>query len=154
RLNRVPQKAYVEFLRLIGVKLYPPSAATVTLSFSLSRPQNNSVEIPRGARVTIGRASGANEAPIFVTTRAVRIEPGQQSVETPACHWELVEGELLGIGNGAPGQRFTVARPPIIAPTGDDLDLIVGVEALPQELNERVPALKHGDKTFRIWREV
>jgi hypothetical protein len=154
RLNRVPQKAYIEFLRLIGVKLYPPSAATVTLSFSLSRTQNNSIEIPRGARVTIGRASGANEAPIFVTTRAVRIEPDQQSVEAPACHCELVEGELIGIGNGAPGQTFTVARPPIIAPTGDDLDLIVGVEALPQELNERVPALKHGDKTFRIWREV
>src|SRR5215510_9782781 len=154
RLNRLPQKAYVEFLRLIGVKLYPPSAATVTLRFSLSRPQDTAVEIPRGARVTIGRASGAAEAPVFITTRAASIEPGGQSAETPACHCELVEGELIGIGNGAPGQTFTVARPPIIAPTGDDLDLIVGVEALPQELNERVPALKHGDKTFRIWREV
>ena len=154
RLNRLPQKAYVEFLRLIGVKLYPPSAATVTLRFSLSRPQNEPAEIPRSACVTIGRAAGANEAPVFVTTRAVRIEPGGQSVEAPACHCELIEGELLGIGAGEPGQTFTVARPPIIAPAGDDLDLIVGVEALPQELNERAPALKHGDKTFRIWREV
>ncbi len=154
RLNRLPQKAYVEFLRLIGVKLYPPSAASVTLRFSLSRSQNSPVEIPRGARVTIGRASGANEAPVFVTTRAVRIEPGGESVEAQACHCELIEGELIGIGDGMPGQAFTVARPPIIAPTGDDLDLIVGVEALPQELNERLPALKHSDKTFRIWREV
>jgi baseplate J-like protein len=154
RLNRLPQKAYVEFLRLIGVKLYPPSAATASLRFSLSRPQDTTVEIPRGARVTIGRASGANEAPVFVTTRAVRIEPGQESAEALACHCELIEGELIGIGDGTPGQTFTVARPPIIAPTGDDLDLIVGVEALPQELNERVPALKHGDKIFRIWREV
>lgn len=154
RLNRLPQKAYVEFLRLIGVKLYPPSAATATLRFSLSRPQNDPVEIPRGVRVTIGRASGAGEAPVFITTRAVRIEPGEQSVEARACHCELIEGELIGIGNGAPGQTFTVTRPPIIAPTGDDLDLIVGVEALPQELNERVPALKHGDKTFRIWSEI
>jgi Baseplate J-like protein len=154
RLNRLPQKAYVEFLRLIGVKLYPPSAATASLRFSLSRPQDNPVEIPRGARVTIGRASGANEAPVFVTTRAVRIEPGRESAEAPACHCELIEGELIGIGDGTPGQTFTVARPPIIAPIGDDLGLIVGVEALPQELNERVPALKHGDKIFRIWREV
>src|SRR5215510_5787074 len=154
RLNRLPQKAYVEFLRLIGVKLYPPSAATVTLRFSLSRPQDTAVEIPRGARVTIGRASGAAEAPVFITTRAASIEPGGQSAEAPACHCELIEGELIGIGNGTPGQTFTVARPPIIAPTGDDLDLIVGVEALPQELNERVPALNHGDKIFRIWREV
>jgi hypothetical protein len=154
RLNRLPQKAYVEFLRLIGVKLYPPSAATATLRFSLSRPQNDPVDIPRGVRVTIGRASGAGEAPVFVTTRAVRIESGGQSVEAAACHCELIEGELIGVGDGTPGQTFTVARPPIIAPTGDDLDLIVGVEALPQELNERVPALKNGDKTFRIWREV
>ncbi len=154
RLNRLPEKAYVEFLRLIGVKLYPPSAASVTLRFSLSRPQDNPVEIPRGARVTIGRASGAGEAPVFVTTRAAKIEPGEQSVEAPAWHCELVEGELIGICNGMPGQAFTVARPPIIAPTGDDRDLIVGVEATPQELNERVPALKYGDKTFRIWREI
>ncbi|HEX5081821.1 MAG TPA: phage baseplate protein, partial [Blastocatellia bacterium] len=154
RLNRLPQKAYVEFLRLIGVKLYPPSAATVSLRFSLSRSQNEPVEVPRGVRVTIGRVSGSNEAPVFVTTRAARIEPGEQSAEAPACHCELIEGELIGVGSGAPGQTFAVARPPIIAPTGDDLDLIVGVEALPQELNERVPAVKHGDKTFRIWREI
>lgn len=154
RLNRLPEKAYVEFLRLIGVKLYPPSAASVTLRFSLSRPQDSPVEIPRGTRVTIGRASGANEAPVFVTTRAVRIEPGERSVEAPACHCELIEGELVGIGDGTPGRTFTVARPPIIAPMGDDLDLIVGVEAAPGELNERVPALRYGGKTFRIWREI
>ena len=27
RLNRLPDKAYVEFLRLLGVKILPPSAA-------------------------------------------------------------------------------------------------------------------------------
>src|SRR5262249_38324632 len=31
RLNRLPEKAYVEFLRLIGVRLLPPAAAGVTL---------------------------------------------------------------------------------------------------------------------------
>jgi len=31
RLKRLPEKAYVEFLRLIGVKLSPPVAASVTL---------------------------------------------------------------------------------------------------------------------------
>src|SRR5216684_7920057 len=46
RLNRLPEKAYVEFLRLIGVKLNPPVAASVKLSFTLSRPQDQPVEIP------------------------------------------------------------------------------------------------------------
>ena len=38
RLNRLPEKAYVEFLRLIGVRLLPPGAASVTLEFSTERP--------------------------------------------------------------------------------------------------------------------
>src|SRR5580765_414815 len=34
RLNLVPDKLYVEFLRLIGVRLGPPAAASVTLRFT------------------------------------------------------------------------------------------------------------------------
>ena len=34
RLNRLPQRAYVEFLRLLGVVMLPPSAARVTLRFT------------------------------------------------------------------------------------------------------------------------
>ena len=34
RLNRVPEKAYTEFLRLIGVCIHPPAAASVMLRFS------------------------------------------------------------------------------------------------------------------------
>src|SRR6267142_586818 len=41
RLNRLPEKAYVEFLRLIGVKLGPPSAASTKLSFTLRKAQAN-----------------------------------------------------------------------------------------------------------------
>src|SRR5229473_206554 len=52
RLNRLPEKAYIEFLNLIGVRLQPPSAAAASLTFSLSRPADKRVEIPRGTRVT------------------------------------------------------------------------------------------------------
>ena len=154
RLNRLPEKAYIEFLRLMGVKLYPPSAASVSLRFSVSKPLKAPIEIPRGTRVTIARASSGGEAPVFITSNVARIEPNAQSVEVQAFHCELVEGEVLGIGTGLPGQIFTVKRPPIIAPTGDDLDLIVGVEALPQELGERVKARQQGAKVYRIWTEV
>ena len=154
RLNRLPEKAYVEFLRLMGVKLYPPSAASVKLRFSLSRAQQRAVEIPRGTRVTLGRVAAGSEAPVFVTAREARIELGAQSADAMAYHCELVEGELVGVSDGRAGQTFTVRRPPIIAPTEDGLDLVVGVEALPQELDQRVPALQYGNKTFRIWREI
>ncbi len=51
RLNRVPEKLYVEFLRLIGVRLAPPSAAVVTLRFTRGpKAPAGEIEIPRGAR--------------------------------------------------------------------------------------------------------
>ncbi|HLL99931.1 MAG TPA: hypothetical protein VK400_02665, partial [Pyrinomonadaceae bacterium] len=53
RLNRLPDKAYVEFLRLIGVKLMPPTAAVVRLNFSLQKEATDTVSIPRGTRVTL-----------------------------------------------------------------------------------------------------
>ena len=46
------------------------------------------------------------------------------------------------------------ARPPIIASTGDDLDLVVGVEALDAELGVRVPAIEFKGKVYRIWKRV
>jgi hypothetical protein len=45
-------------------------------------------------------------------------------------------------------------QPPIIAPTGDDLDLIVGIETPQQWIGERAPAIQYNQKTYRIWREV
>ncbi len=155
RLNRIPEKAYVEFLRLIGVQLQAPTAATARLVFSRSGGKTDRrIEIPLGTRVTVARASGDRPAPIFTTADEAAIEPGAASVEVVAHHCELVRGELLGIATGEPGLTFEVTRPPIVAPTGSDFDLTVAVEMDPQEADdERVPAIRYGEKLFRIWRE-
>ena len=39
RLNRVPDRNYIKFLELIGVRLFPPTAATTKVTFWLSAPQ-------------------------------------------------------------------------------------------------------------------
>ena len=39
RLNRVPDRHYVKFLELIGVTLYPATAARTQVTFWLSAPQ-------------------------------------------------------------------------------------------------------------------
>ncbi len=153
RLNRLPEKAYVEFLRLIGVQLQPPAAAAVKLSFTLSRPQNRPVEIPRGTRVTTGR-SDAGEPPVFCTQETVIIPSIQTQIEVLARHCELIDAELLGVGSGAPGLTLSVARPPIIAPTGDELDLVVGIETDTATMDSSMPAVQHAGKAYRIWREV
>jgi len=154
RLNRLPDKAYIEFLRLIGVRLQPPSAASVELVFSLGRASDKPVEISRGTRVTSSRPGSGAEPPVFVTARTAVIEPGQTQITVLAHHCEPVEAELAGTGTGLPGQWVAARRPPIIAPTGEELDLVVGVEAAPSELEERAPALQFQGKAYRVWREV
>ena len=154
RLNRVPDKMYIEFLRLIGIRLQPPAAASVALLFSRARAEDTPILIPRGTRVTLSRASGASDALIFTTAANAALPAGANQVEVLAHHCDLVEGEFAGSGTGLPGQVVKAQRPPIVAPTGDELDLVVGVEAAPGELGERVPAIKYADKTYRVWREV
>jgi hypothetical protein len=157
RLNRVPEKAYVEFLRLLGVELRPPSAATARLRFTRSGETGGDdgvVTIPAGTRVMATQAGEGGEVPVFVTARAAEIRPGEKAVEVVAFHCEQVNAEAVGTGTGAPGQVVQVSRAPIVAPTADGLELVVGVEAQEEELSERVPAVRHEGKTYRIWTEV
>jgi hypothetical protein len=42
----------------------------------------------------------------------------------------------------------------VIASTGNELDLVIGVQAVPEELTERVPARDYNGTPFRIWQEV
>ena len=154
RLNRIPEKAFIEFLRLIGVRLQPPAAAGATLAFSRAGESDQKVEIPRGTRVTLSRSDGGGEPPVFTTARTVTILPGETSVDVRAYHCDLVEAELAGLGTGQPGLTVTAQQPPIVEPTGEPLDLVVGVEALADELDEPVPVIPHEDKVYRIWREV
>lgn len=154
RLNRLPEKAYIEFLRLIGVKLGPPVAASVTLRFTLNRAQETPLEIPRGTHVTLSRTGSGEPPPVFVTLQTVVIPAGQTEIDAVAYHCELVEAELAGTGTGLPALSLTARRPPIVAPTADVLDLIVGIEAEPEELTGRALALEYNGKPYRIWREV
>ncbi len=152
RLNRLPEKAYVEFLRLIGVKLNPPVAAGAKLRFTLSKAQDKPVEIPKGTRVTLGRGGG-EPAPVFVVLQNASIPPGKTQADVVAYHCELVVAEKAGEGTGLPGFSVNAQRPPIVAATSDDLELIVGVQADPEELTGRVRALEDDGKAYVVWRE-
>ncbi|MFL5757067.1 MAG: baseplate J/gp47 family protein [Chloroflexota bacterium] len=155
RLNRLPDKVYVELLRLLGVRLRPPVAAMATLTFSRNRAAPpGPIEIPRGTRVTIQRPGAGADAPVFLTDDVVTLAADKTSVDVEAHHAEQVLAELLGTGTGQAGLSLRVARAPIIAPTGDALDLVVGVEALRDELTENDEAIQFDGRSFRLWREV
>jgi hypothetical protein len=154
RLNRIPDKAYVEFLRLIGVRLHPPGAAAVQLELSVERPADAPVEIPLGTRVTVARPLPGEESPVFATAEAVAIPAGATSVRVSAYDGEIVEAELAGAGTGQPSQSVVLQRPPVVAPTGDARDIVVGVEAMPDELGEQASAIPYAGRLYRVWTEV
>src|SRR6185503_7744370 len=110
--------------------------------------------IPRGTRVTLSRSGGGEPPPIFVTAQTVAIPAGKNQVETDAYHCDMVEAEDVGTGTGLAGLSVTARHPPLVAATSDDLELIVGVEAEPEELTGRVRALQHDGKAYVIWREA
>ena len=48
RVNQVPDKLYIKFLRMIGVRLEPPRAARAPVTFYLSAAQPTDVAHRRG----------------------------------------------------------------------------------------------------------
>ena len=73
RLNRVPEKNYIKFMDLVGVKLAPAGPATADVSFRLSAAQQSSVVIPAGTQVATIRTE-TEEAISFTTDADLRIE--------------------------------------------------------------------------------
>lgn len=65
RLNRVPDRNYVRFLELIGVKLFPPTAAYAPVTFWLSAPQETPIRVPSGALVSTLRGETAEDTVSF-----------------------------------------------------------------------------------------
>jgi predicted phage baseplate assembly protein len=74
RLNRVPDRHYVKFLELIGVRLFPPSAARGQVTFWLSAPQPDAVRIAGGTQVATIRTE-TDDAVVFTTLDDLPIVP-------------------------------------------------------------------------------
>ncbi|HVA75793.1 MAG TPA: putative baseplate assembly protein [Acidimicrobiales bacterium] len=79
RLNRVPDRNYVKFLELIGVRLFPPTAATTPVTFWLSAPQDNPIVVPAGVEVATPRADVDQSAVAFTTGEELQIIPCELS---------------------------------------------------------------------------
>ncbi|MTE17756.1 putative baseplate assembly protein [Streptomyces sp. TRM43335] len=76
RLNRVPDKNYVAFLDLLGIRLFPPAAAVAEVDFWLSAPQPDTVELPAGTEVATARGE-TDDAVVFTTTDVLHIVPSE-----------------------------------------------------------------------------
>jgi predicted phage baseplate assembly protein len=77
RLNRIPERHYVKFLELIGVRLYPPTAARVPVTFWLSAPQDQTVTVPAGTRVATVRGERPEDVVTFTTLSDLALVPAR-----------------------------------------------------------------------------
>ncbi len=67
RLNQVPEKHYLEFLKLIGVTPRPAEPAMAELTFTLTSSDLETVIVPKGTKV----AASADEPIVFETETAL-----------------------------------------------------------------------------------
>src|SRR5215216_5672656 len=72
RVNQVPDKMYIKFLELIGVRLEAPRAARAPVTFYLSAAQPTDIAIPEGTEVATVRTE-ISQAIIFSTENELLI---------------------------------------------------------------------------------
>jgi predicted phage baseplate assembly protein len=72
RMNRVPEKNYIKFMELIGIRLQPPHPAACNITFRLSAAQPEKVVIPKGTEVATVRTE-TQDAVTFTTDKDLTI---------------------------------------------------------------------------------
>ncbi len=127
RLNRVPEKNYVAFLNLLGIKLKPPQAAQALLQFALVEGAERQ-RVPKGTRVATPEA-GEEETISFESARdllltQVKLDRAFSYFnETYSDQSALVTGERRGdfevFGGAERVDRFIYMSDPRFAGTGD-----------------------------------
>lgn len=89
RLNRVPDRLYVTFLDLIGLRMLPPTPARVAVTFWLTTPARAPLTVPAGTRVGTLRTETV-ESVVFATHRHVAVVP---------CALRRVSSRAAGAGS-------------------------------------------------------
>ncbi|MGW5366303.1 putative baseplate assembly protein [Actinopolymorpha pittospori] len=117
RLNRVPERHYLRFLDLVGVRLFPPTAARTQVTFWLSAPLPETVLLHAATELATVRTE-LDEAVVFTTVEDLAVVPcelayvaGSEGGRTPVDHSiELRDGQDVGCfaATPAPGDAFYV----------------------------------------------
>jgi predicted phage baseplate assembly protein len=103
RLNRVPDRNYLAFLDLLGVGLFPPTAARAEVVFWLSAALSDTVLLPVGTEVATEHPA-AGEAVVFATVDELPLPPCQLArlVTVSAAGEQTDRTRDLGSGRDVP----------------------------------------------------
>jgi len=96
RLNQVPEKNYIKFMELLGLKLRAPESARTEATFYLSSPQPQSIVIPKHTELATVRTE-TRPSVVFSTDRDREIQPPVLTA--------LLTREMPGQTKGKPAYR-------------------------------------------------
>src|SRR5262245_38284037 len=99
RLNRVPDRNYVKFLELIGVSLYPPTAARTRVTFWLSALQPDVVTLPTGTQVATVRTD-TDDAIALTNTEDLPIIPSSLAPIGPMIDGKTLRDHMQALDKG------------------------------------------------------
>jgi predicted phage baseplate assembly protein len=103
RLNQVPDRLYVTFLNLIGLRMLPPTPARTPVTFWLTSPARTRLTIAAGSRVGTERSATA-ESVVFSTVADLAVVPCSLArIRTAAEPGSEEEQALDGAGDGPAG---------------------------------------------------
>ncbi|QKV68998.1 putative baseplate assembly protein [Streptomyces harbinensis] len=111
RLNRVPEKNQLAFLDLVGITLFPPSAARADVTFWLSAPQEETVTVPAGAEVATTRTEH-EDAVVFATEQSLAVVPCELRHLAVQQQGEAVTDRTTDLAEGKAPMCFAEAPNP------------------------------------------
>lgn len=95
RLNRLPDKVYIELLKLVGIRLAPAEAARTLMSLILGKPElSSALTVEQGAKIRV-----KGKPAVFEIDSAIDVVPGQPAALVTTLSADLRD---LAAGTGAP----------------------------------------------------
>ncbi|MFF3159103.1 putative baseplate assembly protein [Streptomyces sp. NPDC057910] len=117
RINHVPDRLYLTFLKMLGFGLSAPTAARAAVTFWLSAPASSPVILPRGTRAATRSGDGLDPV-VFSTLQDVTMPPAQLEhlLTLDSTHGTLIpreehlrldiDFEAFGEGRPVPGDAL------------------------------------------------
>ncbi|HKP52224.1 MAG TPA: putative baseplate assembly protein [Chloroflexia bacterium] len=104
RVNRVPERNYIKWLEMLGLRLLPPRPARTDITIYLTGPQPDAVTIPMGTQVGTVRTESQNaivfstdtDRTIYVpTVSGILVKRGQNPFSD---YMQVMENPVLNLG--------------------------------------------------------
>ena len=110
RLNQLPDRLYVAFLNMIGLRMLPPTPARAPVTFWLTSPARGRLTIAAGTRVGTPRTATAASI-VFTTREDLAVVPCTlERVRTPAEAGTPDARDAAGPGGAVPGETADRTR--------------------------------------------